>query len=160
MSLTQYLVGSFSCSYLEKLISTLGGIQIFCTCLNGHYYTLCLISSRYGSALPNNVTRWVSGNVCVRLSHLYAPSTHCKNTIPKIRNKQAIYIFPRSVCLFSCRKICGPILGIYTLNRSKPHECVNWDWCRKIPFLGIPKWDFRCCAKWRRIFVWFGVQTH
>ncbi len=25
----------------------------------------------------------------------------------------AIYIFPRSVCLFCCRKICGPILGIY-----------------------------------------------
>jgi hypothetical protein len=25
----------------------------------------------------------------------------------------AIYIFPRSVCLFCCRRICGPILGIY-----------------------------------------------
>jgi hypothetical protein len=23
-----------------------------------------------------------------------------------------IYIFPPSVCLFCCRKICGPILGI------------------------------------------------
>ncbi len=23
------------------------------------------------------------------------------------------YIFPRSVCLFCCREICGPILGIY-----------------------------------------------
>jgi hypothetical protein len=25
----------------------------------------------------------------------------------------AIYIFPWSICLFCCRKICGPILGIY-----------------------------------------------
>jgi hypothetical protein len=27
----------------------------------------------------------------------------------------AIYIFPRSVCLFCYMKICGPILGIYKL---------------------------------------------
>ncbi len=57
---------------------------------------------------------------------------HCKDTIPKIQNKYsqirnyvasvpistfiwlwAIYIFPRSVCLFCCRKICRSILGIY-----------------------------------------------
>jgi hypothetical protein len=59
--------------------------------------------------------------------------THCKDTVPKIRNKYsqkrncaatvpifkfmcrwAIYIFlPPSICLISCREICGPILGIY-----------------------------------------------
>jgi hypothetical protein len=53
----------------------------------------------------------------------------------------AIYIFQRSVCLFCCRKICGPILGIY-----KSHTDIwmhgNWDWGRAIPFLGIHKWDF------------------
>jgi hypothetical protein len=57
---------------------------------------------------------------------------HCKDTIPKIRNKfsqkkkcaasvpmftfmclWAICIFPWSVCLFCCRKICRLILGIY-----------------------------------------------
>jgi|LakMenE18May11ns_1017448.scaffolds.fasta_scaffold9586978_1 hypothetical protein len=57
---------------------------------------------------------------------------HCKDTIPKIQNKYsqkgncavkvpiptlmflwAIYLFPQSVCLFCCRKIGGPILGIY-----------------------------------------------
>ncbi len=57
---------------------------------------------------------------------------HCKDTILKIRNKYsqksncsapvpistfmcmwAIYIFQRSICLFCCRKICGPILEIY-----------------------------------------------
>jgi hypothetical protein len=55
---------------------------------------------------------------------------HCKDTIPKIRNKYsqkrncaatvpiptfrflwAIYIFPWSVCLFCCRKIGGPNVG-------------------------------------------------
>jgi hypothetical protein len=56
----------------------------------------------------------------------------------------AIYIFPRFVCLFCCRKICGPILGKY-LNRSQTHECGNWDWSRAIPFLGMHKWDF-CCS--------------
>ncbi len=67
---------------------------------------------------------------------------HCKEIIPKIRNKYshkwnsadsfpmskfkirwAIYIFPRSVRLFCCRKYSGPIVGIYTLNRSRIHEC-------------------------------------
>jgi hypothetical protein len=50
---------------------------------------------------------------------------HCKNTIPKIRNKYSqkmncvatvpisTFTFPRSICLFCCRKIFGPILGIY-----------------------------------------------
>ncbi len=37
------------------------------------------------------------------------------------------YIFPRSVCLFSCRKFGGPILGKY-IDRSPTHECGNWDW--------------------------------
>ncbi len=59
--------------------------------------------------------------------------THCKEKIPKFRNKYSqnrntgvivpissymrlwvIYIFPRSVCLFCWRKyICRPILGLY-----------------------------------------------
>jgi hypothetical protein len=36
-------------------------------------------------------------------------------------------IFPRSICLFCCRKIYGPILGIYCINRSHTNECGNWD---------------------------------
>ncbi len=56
--------------------------------------------------------------------------THCKDTIPKIRNKydqkrpqsqfphscvceRFMYVFPQSVCLFCCRKIYGPIVGLY-----------------------------------------------
>jgi hypothetical protein len=62
---------------------------------------------------------------------------HCKDTVLKIRciyprngtarlQSQylhsyihvylcAIYIFPRSVCVFCCRKIGGPIVGIYSI---------------------------------------------
>ncbi len=66
---------------------------------------------------------------------------HCKDTIPKIRNIYsqkrncaatipsptfmflcAIYIFPPSVCKFCCRKIGGPIVGIYKSLRD------TWMW--------------------------------
>jgi hypothetical protein len=95
-------------------------------------------------------------------SRLYV---HCNDRIPKIRNKYsqksnrtasvpistftclwAIYIFPRSVCLFCCRKICGPIQGIYKSLTD------TWMWkfdCgRALPFLGIHKWDFGCSVLW------------
>jgi hypothetical protein len=57
--------------------------------------------------------------------------------------RREIYIFPGSVCLFCCREICGPILGIY-INRKQTHECGNWDWVRAIPRKGIHRWDFPC----------------
>ncbi len=73
------------------------------------------------------------GGVPMYGSHFFmctAEVLHCKNTTPKIRKKYsqktncvasvpistglwAIDIFPRSVCLFCCSKICGPILGQY-----------------------------------------------
>ncbi len=96
----------------------------------------------------------------------YSFTLHCKDTIPKIRNKKKysqkrnwaasvsiptfmfyerfIHKFPRSVCLFCCRKIGGPILGMC---RSLTD---TWMWKlglrprRAIPFLGIHKWDFGC----------------
>ncbi len=55
-----------------------------------------------------------------------------------------IYIFLWAVCLFCCREICGPILGIYCINRSQTHECKNWDWGSAISRKGIHKWDFPC----------------
>ncbi len=55
---------------------------------------------------------------------------------------RAIYIFPRSVCLFCWRKYVDRSWG-YT-NRSQTHECWNWGWGRAIPRKGIHKWDFRC----------------
>ncbi len=94
---------------------------------------------------------------------MYCKNMHCKDTIPTIRNKSsqkrncaataliskfmclwAIYIFPRSICVFCCRKICGPILGIYK-SITQTQECGNWDWGRAIPRKGIHKWHF-CCS--------------
>jgi len=89
---------------------------------------------------------------------------HCKDT--KIQNKYsqkrkcaapvlistfmclwAICIFPRSACLFFCRKIWGLILGLYKY--SQAHERGNWHWGRAIPFLGIHKYTFGCSV-WGR----------
>ncbi len=67
-----------------------------------------------------------------RISSKWPHLPHCKDTIPKIRNKcsqkrscaatvpiptfiflWAIHIFPWSVCQYCCRKIDGPNVGIY-----------------------------------------------
>ncbi len=48
----------------------------------------------------------------------------------------AIYIFLRSVYLFSCSTIGTPIVEIY-VNRSQKHERRNWDWGRAVSILGI-----------------------
>ncbi len=61
---------------------------------------------------------------------------------PTLINRWDIYIFPGSVCLFGCREICGPILGIYTVNSSQTHESGKWDWGRAIPRKGMHKWEF------------------
>ncbi len=37
--------------------------------------------------------------------------------VPSLIYLWEIYIFSGSFCLFCCREICGPILGIYSLNR-------------------------------------------
>ncbi len=56
----------------------------------------------------------------------------------------AISIFPQSICLFCCRKICGPILRIY--------KSLTDTWMWKLG-LGaqfperIHKWDFRCSVE-------------
>ncbi len=95
--------------------------------------------------------------------------THYKDKMPKIWNKYsqkrnigasapistficlwANYIFPRWACLFRWRKYveCRLILGIYSINRSKTHECGNWGWGRAIPRKGIYKRNCRCSAWW------------
>jgi len=51
-------------------------------------------------------------------------------------------IFPRSVCLFRWSQRGRLILGIYTGNHSKIHECRNWEQGCVVSFLRIPKSDF------------------
>ncbi len=56
-----------------------------------------------------------------------------------------IYIFPRSIWLFCCRIICGPITGIYKSLTD------TWMWeigteAAQFPRKGKHKWDLRCSA--------------
>jgi hypothetical protein len=90
---------------------------------------------------------------------------HCKDKIPKFRNKYSqkrnigvsfpisnfmplweIYIFPRSVCLFCWRKYVDRSCDY--INRSQTNKCWNWGWGRA-PRKGIHKWDFRCSAAYQ-----------
>jgi len=74
---------------------------------------------------------------------------HCKETIPKIRNKYfqkrncpaAVPKFPQS-CV--CKRF---IHSHHRINHSQIHECGNWDWGRAIPFLGTHKGNFRCSVR-------------
>ncbi len=94
------------------------------------------------------------------------PKLHCKDKIPKFRNKYShkrnigvsvpistfmrlgeIYIFPRSVSLFCWRKYVDR-WWVY-INRSQTHECWNWGWGRAIPRKGIHKGDFRCSVYYK-----------
>ncbi len=56
----------------------------------------------------------------------------------------AIYVFPRPICPFCCRKYVDRSWEY--INRSQTHECGNWGWGRAIPRKGIHKWDFHCSA--------------
>ena len=51
----------------------------------------------------------------IRNIYEYSQNRNCAATvpIPTFMFLCAIYIFPRSVCIFCCRKISGPIVGIY-----------------------------------------------
>jgi hypothetical protein len=80
---------------------------------------------------------------------MYSQKRNCAASVPISMCLWVIYIFPQSVCIFCGRKICGPTVGIY-MNRSKTHDCGNWDWGRIIPFLGIFVSNFRYCALQRQ----------
>jgi hypothetical protein len=89
--------------------------------------------------------------------------THCKDKMPKIRNKYSQKGISRPPSQFphSCvceRFIYSQDLSAYSVAgkyvdqswkyiiRSQTHECGNWDWGHAIPFLERHKWDFRCSA--------------
>jgi hypothetical protein len=106
--------------------------------------------------------------VGTKIFHVCDSKLHCKDKIPKFRNKYSqkrnigvsvpistfmrlwvIYIFPRPVSLFCWRKYVDQSLDYK--NRSQTHECWNWVWVRAIPRKGIYKGDFRCSVgnTWR-----------
>ncbi len=62
--------------------------------------------------------------------------------VPTLIYLWEIYIFPGSVCLFCCREICGPILGIYNFLPYK------WMWKLVLRPRNSQKrntkWDFPC----------------
>ncbi len=69
----------------------------------------------------------------------------------------AIYIFPRSICLFCCRKYVDRSWEY--INRSQTHECRNWDWGSPVLRKGIHKWNFRCSACSQIFIVVFSFHT-
>ncbi len=85
---------------------------------------------------------------------IFPEKGNCAATVPISASVclWVIYKFPRSICLFCCRKICGPILEIFK-SLSDTHECGNWDWGYAIPRKGIHKWDFRCSAHGARTLI-------
>jgi hypothetical protein len=59
---------------------------------------------------------------------------------------RAIYIFPRSVHLFSCSRIYCTDRSWEYINRSQKHECRTCDCGSAVPFLGIFVSNFQFCV--------------
>ncbi len=127
------------------------------------------INTVYSSTALQMKGQWES-NINVWFSFVYSHKWNCyfqnriimfSQPVPTLIYLWEFYIFPGYVCLFCCRKICGPILGI--INRSQTNESGNWDWGRAIPRKGIHKWYFSCsvqrqgclvlCRTQRRIYA-------
>jgi hypothetical protein len=66
--------------------------------------------------------------------------------IPIYMFLSAIYIFPRLVCLFCCRKIGGLIVGIYKSLTDRHMNVEIGNEAALVPVLGIYKYKFLCSA--------------
>ncbi len=83
-------------------------------------------------------------NAQTKFRYKYSQKRNYVATVPisTIMCLWAIYTFPRSICLFRCKKYVDRTWEC--INRSQTHECVNWDWGRAIPRKEIYRCDFRC----------------
>jgi hypothetical protein len=114
---------------------------------------MILIYLLFGFLNANTWLRFVYGYCSFLFLHCKEIYRKFETNIPKNETAQTpsqflnscfgerfICIFPRSVRLFCCRKIGGPIVGIYTQkNRSRIRECGLG--CA-VSFRGIHKSDF------------------
>ncbi len=105
-------------------------------------------------------SQWES-NINVWFPFMYSQKWNCyfQNriimfclSVPSLIYMWEIYIFPGSVCLFCCREICGPILGIYKSltdtwmsklgprprNSQKMGFSLQCDYCSKLCHPGSP----------------------
>ncbi len=105
------------------------------------------------------------------LRFFYVPWMHCKDTKPKLETNiprkgitRPQSQFPHScVCerfIYSHDGSAYSAAGKYVdrsweyINRSQPHECGIWDWCRASSFLGLHKWhSVAVCSASRNVLV-------
>ncbi len=103
-------------------------------------------------------TLQLSGKACASITQ----NLHCREPIPKIRNKDPrkgisrpqskfphSFVYERFIhshdrCAYSALGNMWIVDRSWEfINRPQTHECGNWDE-RAIPRKGIHKWDFRC----------------